>query len=120
MDIREKRIARYLIFFIISFIMIVFIKSFNISNKTLPNNKYKRENAIFLNNTSNSFNYLGMRISRVKVLEKFIECDTLPHFIDVMKEFFELEVIVKITERVEKVNPFYSILDRDKRRILRI
>ncbi|WP_300331915.1 hypothetical protein [Fusobacterium sp.] len=120
MKAKEKRIAIYLMFFIVSFVMIVFVKSFNFSNRTHTNSRYKKESTIFLNNSSSSSNYLGMRISRVKILEKFIECDTLPHFIDVMKEFFELEVVVKITERVERINPFYSILDRDKRRILRI
>ncbi len=119
MKAKEKRIAIYLMFFIISFVMIVFVKSFNVSNKTQINSKYKKETVI-LNNSSSSSNYLGIRISRVKVLEKFIESDTLPHFINIMKEFFELEVIIKITEKIERINCFYSILDRDKRRILRI
>lgn len=119
MKIRDKKIAIYLIFFIFSFLAISFASSFNIDNKILYNSS-KKENVIFLNQSSNNSNYLAMRISRIKVIDIFVETDSLPPFLNDVKDVFELEKIIKIIERIEKVSTFYSILDRDKNRILLI
>ena len=120
MKARDKRIAAYLIFFIFSFLAISFASSFNIDNKTFYNSSTKRENAIFLNQSSTSSNYLAMRISRIKVMDIFIETDSLPPFVDSVKNIFEMEKIINIVERAYKILGFYTILDRDKRRILLI
>lgn len=121
MKARDKRIAAYLIFFIFSFLVISFASSFNIDNKTFfYNSSTKRENAIFLNQSSTSSNYLAMRISRIKVMDIFVETDSLPPFVDSVKNIFEMEKIINIVERAYKILGFYTILDRDKRRILLI
>lgn len=120
MKAKDKKTAIYLIFFIFSFLVIAFASSFNLNNKALYNSSSKKENVIFLNNTPSSSNYLAMRISRIKVLDVFVETDSLPPFLSDVKSIFNLEKIIKIVERIEKVNIFYSILDRDKKRILLI
>lgn len=90
MKAKDKRIAAYLIFFIFSFLAISFASSFNIDNKTFYNSSTKRENAIFLNQSSTSSNYLAMRISRIKVMDIFVETDSLPPFVDSVKNIFEM------------------------------
>lgn len=119
----DKKKASYLIFFIAVFITVVLARSFYFNLNLKPTNiaiKSHKENVVLLNSTNTSSNYISIRISRIKVLEIFVERDTLPPFVKPFGEFFEIEKIVKIIEKKIKIDFFYSILMRYRDRILRI
>lgn len=119
----NKKKTSYLIFFIAVFITVVLARSFYFNLNLKPTNittKSHKENVILLNTTTTSSNYISMRISRIKVLEIFIERDTLSPFLKTFGEFFEIEKIIKVIEKKVKIEFFYSILIRYRDRILRI
>lgn len=117
----NKKLSFYILPFIISFILIVFVQSFNINSNVNLSLKYEKENAIFFDKSDDSENYISMRISRGQFFEIFMGRDTLPNFVKKCEESTIFKKHVKLIERnVREIISAYSILQRYKERILLI
>lgn len=115
----NKKLQFFIVPFIISFIFIVFAHSMNFNAKYTPL-RSEKENAIFLDKSAATENYISVRATRTKVADVFAGKDSLPPFVHNTEHRFIFNEIEKFLGKITEKEFSYSILQRYKKRILLI